>query len=265
MNAPRQTVLLAGLVLASALATFSIHRAARESFIAFDEFNARQTRALSRLKRESKPTGHMTSPEFQELLRLRGQIPLLRERAREIEKLRTLLTSDKWEPLRHAATDDDFDPQTALAYWPKEKLTNAGLADERSATQTALWALTQKNPDALAACLTPGALEEILSAGPLSVFRPEPEASAAEKLAYYAERATETLDLNSSFYLVGGNIQTNLPGVNAAWHIYPVRFEGEKVTRALVLEKVGQQWRVNGIYPILGTLKEPRIQSRVWP
>src|ERR1035437_9321473 len=92
------------------------------------------------------------------------------------------------------------DPQTVQAYWPKAQLASAGYADPAAALQTALWAMSRGDPDALAASVTPEARSKLTREQWLKHGPPEEELAAATR------NIADSLSPSSGFYLVGQNL-----------------------------------------------------------
>src|SRR5204863_4557037 len=106
----------------------------------------------------------LSSDQFSELMKLRGEIGLLRQDASEVARLRAahpqlLAPSINTEPRSEPSRPD---PQTFVAYWPKAQLTFAGYADPTSGLRTALWAMSRNDPNALEASVTPETRAELI-------------------------------------------------------------------------------------------------------
>src|ERR1043166_4268338 len=110
----------------------------------------------------------LSKEQFSELMKLRGEIGQLRHDANEVTRLQAtnqqlLAASIDPEPESSPAPPD---PQTVVAYWPKEQLTFGGYADLTSALKTALWAMSRNDPKSLAASVTPDAMSRLASVYP---------------------------------------------------------------------------------------------------
>ena len=186
----------------------------------------------------------LSKEQFRELLRLRGEMGRLRQAASEVDRLRTTNrqslagTGDPAEPA-HAPLAPD--PQTVQAHWPKSQLVQAGYAEPAAALQTALWAMSRGDPEALAACVTPEAKtnlthEEWFTHGP-----------PAEELAASTRLIADSLSPTTGFYLVGQKL------VSHDQAVLDVYFEGEGKTRPFALKKIGEEWKFdnlgNGTWP----------------
>ena len=219
----------------------------------------------------------LSSDQFSELMKLRGEIGRLRQDASEVAKLQAahhqlLAPAKDSEPQAGPALPD---PQTVVAYWPKAQLTSAGYADPTSGLQTTLWAMNRNDPTALAASVTPETRSELidraLNTALWALSRSDPEALAGrvapeikyrelidhlspdERMAFQAKGAADSLGLSSGFYVVGQKLMSQDQA------ILDVYFEGEAATRRFALSKIGNEWKVGGIY-IPGS-----DASRLWP
>ena len=151
------------------------------------------------------------------------------------------------------------DPQTFVAYWPKAQLTFAGYADPTSGLRTALWAMSRNDPNALEASVTPETraelIERALTTALWVLSRNDPDAlagrvapeikyrelidhlSPAERMAFQAKGAADSLGLSSGFYVVGQKL------ISQDQAMLDVYFEGEAATRRFALSKIGEEWK----------------------
>ena len=247
----------------------------REQSVQFADWSAKNKR-LSNLVAQANSSA-LSSDQLSELMKLRGQIGRLRQDASEVARLQAanqqLLAPPKdSEPQAGPALAD---PQTVVAYWPKAQLTSAGYADPTSGLRTALWAMSRKDPNALAASVTPEARAELIDGALTTALwvlsRNDPDALAGrlapetkyrelidqlspdERMAFQAKGAADSLGLSSGFYVVGQKLMSE---DQAMLDVY---FEGEAATRRFALSKIGNEWKVGGIH-IPGS-----DASRLWP
>jgi hypothetical protein len=139
---------------------------------------------------------------------------------------------------------------SVLAYWPKEQLAPAGYAEPVSGLQSALWAMAQNIPDALAEAITPGAKTILLNNG-FSGNNP------VERIAAGTKSAADALGPASGFYVVSQTLGSQHRA------ILDVYFETEGATRSFVLNQTGEEWKVDGIYS--ASLRNDRPGLRLWP
>jgi hypothetical protein len=207
----------------------------------------------------------LSTGEFRELLKLRGEIGQLRESASEVRRLRAAQELPAAGPANETQSGPLLpDPQTVLAHWQKEQLTSLGYDGPTQALQTALWAMSRADPNALAASVTPWTSNEL--AGGLWVA-----ADSNEVMAAQSRLAAEFLSLSSGFYVSPSSgsysVEQELSHPDQAF--LDVYFEGEGTTRQVELEKVGEEWKVSAInaYHIFRTTDgTPRNSSlKVWP
>jgi hypothetical protein len=190
----------------------------------------------------------LSSDQFRELLKLRGEIRLLREDAGELVRLKAAHSS----PLA-ATRNPEAAPRntnSVLAYWPKEQLAPAGYAEPVSGLQSALCAMARNIPDALADAITPAAKTVLLNNG-FSGNHP------AERIAAGAKSAADALGPATGFYVVSQTLESQHRA------ILDVYFETEGATRSFELNQIGEEWKVNGIYS--ASMWNDRPGVRLWP
>ncbi len=194
-----------------------------------------------------------------ELLRLRGEIGQLRQNAREVASLQAthqqlLAAARNLEPQAGPALPD---PKTVQAYWPKAQLTFAGYADQVSALQTTLWAMSRNDPDVLAASVTAKTKSNLVERAAMDGGSP------AERLAWQAKTTADSFGPASGFYVLGHDLAERILKGSPGLQILNVYFEQEGTTRRFVLSKIGDEWKVEGIYGIGGNDSEPG--PTLWP
>ena len=239
-----------------------------------------ENKRLSKLVAQSRS---LSSDQFSELMKLRGEIGRLRQEASEAARVRAtnrhlLAASTNSEPESEPSLPD---PQTVLAYWPKTQLTSAGYADPTSGLQTTLWAMSRNDPNALVTSVTPEARSELTNGAQITalwvVSRNDPDVlagrvapetkygalmdhlSPAERMAFQAKGAADSLGLTSGFYVVGQKLMSQEQA------ILDVYFDGEGATRRFALSKIGDEWKLGGIYLAGGNEDAPLSGPRFWP
>jgi hypothetical protein len=240
-----------------------------------------ENKRLSNLVAQTRSSS-LSIDQFSELMKLRGEIGQMRLDASEAGRLQTAnqqlhAASTKTEP---EAGPELPDPGTVVAYWPKAQLISAGYADPTSGLQTTLWAMSRNEPNALAASVTPETRAELidraLNTALWSLSRNDPDAlagrmapetkyrglmdhvSPAERMAVQAKGAADSLGPSSGFYVVGQRL------LSQDQAILDVYFEGETATRRFALKKIGDDWKVGGIYLAGGNDDSP-YGPKVWP
>jgi hypothetical protein len=258
-------VTLALLVLILVLAPWLIHhRALIQSHRQNQSLN-QQAAHLAELLATNKhlrdlanaaTNGALSTDQFRELLKLRGEIGPLRQSATEAAALITreqkLFASEK-ELLPPTPPPDR---QTVLAYWPKEKLTPAGYAHPAAAIQTALWAMKQNDPEAIRASLTPEAVVTISNRW---------VGTTVDALTAETRFITESLAPASGFYVLAEGQASRIEGLNPDLHMFNVYFEKEAATRGFGLKKIDNQWKLEGIYTTGGVGSPSEPGRTLWP
>lgn len=277
------------LMVASVAAPLLIQRHARIQWREREALLRQQAERFAELSAENKRLSKLVaqspslpSDQFSELMKLRGEIGRLRQEASEVAQLQAarqqpLAASGNSEPQSEPSLPE---PQTVLAYWPKAQLSSVGYADPTSGLQTALWAMNGNDPNALAASVTPEANAELIEGGSRTALwvlcRNDPDAlagrvapeikyrelidrlSPAERMAFQAKGAADSLGLSSGFYVVGQKLMSQDQA------ILDVCFEGEAATRRFALKKIGDDWKVGGIY-LAGGHEDRPYGPRLWP
>ena len=238
-----------------------------------------ENKRLSKLVAQSPS---LSSDQFSALMKLRSEIGRLRQDASEAARLHAtnqhlLAASTNSEPESEPSLPD---PQTVLAYWPKTQLTSAGYADPTSGLQTTLWAMSRNDPNALVTSMSPEARSELTNGAQITalwvVSRNDPDVlagrvapetkygalmdqlSPAERMAFQAKGAEDSLGVTSGFYVVGQKLMSHDQA------ILDVYFDGEGATRRFALSKIGDDWKVGGIYLAGGSDDRP-YGPKLWP
>lgn len=164
------------------------------------------------------------SPEqLRELLRLRGQIGLLRQTAREQaelqaanERLRTALAA----PEKQLA-----EARAAPNFWAKDQLAFAGYAEPEAALKTLLWAMSNGDVKSYLACWVSGDDVNPLFGGELQ------DATGAKVL-------TDTLAPSAGFHILDRKVKS------PDQVILNLSFDGEGKARKFVEQRIGGEWKV---------------------
>jgi len=177
----------------------------------------------------------LSTEEFRELLRLRGEIGTLRQAVAEIEKLRARNERARAQLAKSATPPPPPDPSKVQAHWSKEQLSMAGYADPASAVQTTLWAMTRNDPNALAAGVTSNANSR------LTREQWNKHGPPAEELASATQKIADSLSADTGFDVVG----QEFPAVDQA--TVAVYFDGEGQTRKFFLQRVTSEWKFDSL------------------
>jgi hypothetical protein len=191
-----------------------------------------ENESLSNLAaRVGSPRG-LPPDDLRELLKLRGQIGLLREAAREQAQLETAN-----QQLR-AVQADYSEQQLAAAraapnFWAKEQLTFAGYGDPEATLKSMLWAINSGDIKSFLACLAPGSeVAAQLSAG----LANKPEA----ELAALGKEMAGKLAPSIGFRIIRKQVNS------ADEVVLNLSFDGEGKTRRFVAKKAGSEWKLAG-------------------
>ena len=251
----RRFGLVSAIATASVVWILLINRHTQSQWSERQNLLRKQARKLAKLAVENQRLSTFVAPatnpllsrdQFMELLRLRGEIGLLRQSASEADDLRLVHR----ELLAAIKNREMADSRPALAYWPRAQLTPSDYADPVSALQTALWAITRNDNNAVLASVTPGVahyLGTIFFEGDSEVER----ISSAIKLV------ADSLAPASGFRLVEQNSKFKFRNVHPDQTFLEVYFEGEGATRWFDLRKIGDEWKLNSISMLMGDTGEP--------
>jgi hypothetical protein len=159
MTSTNFTLLLGALLFAGGVVGVLEHRATarlrerNRALLQDVEQLARVSDEYRRLSNLLFRASSPTSPDAQmrELLRLRGEVGVLRQQTNELAKVQT-----QNHQLRSGTNLPARDPsQPAPDYLPRESWAFAGYADPDSALQSCLWAWSIGDPKAVVASFTP--------------------------------------------------------------------------------------------------------------
>jgi hypothetical protein len=252
------TLLVAGIV-----APLAIWRHAQAGWLEQDGLLREQEERLTVLSAENhrlskvaeQAQGPSPSDErLRELLKLRGEIGLLRRMAGEADQLRAINRH-----LETARTNSSGElpappPDTAiLARWPKGQLAFAGYADPASALETALCAMSRSDTNALAASVTPEAMRRMTREDWVGAEH----GAAADEIAASTRNIADSLSPSGAFYLVGQKLTAEDQA------ILDVYFDGEGKTRKFALQRIGAEWKLKAMGAAGG--EDGDLGAPVWP
>jgi len=189
---------------------------------------ARQAEGQSNLVIEANAGGSLPEEQFRELLRLRGEVSLLRQQKAEWEKLRA-----ENRHLRTAAAvqGSGAASQPEKDYLPKESLAFAGYADPESAMQSSLWAHTTLDGKTILAGFSPNQQAEWLKT------HKTPEGVAAQ-IARCPVGAN--LSQVKGFRIIDKKVTADDEV------LYTVYVEGLDVKFRHRMKKIGSEWKFDG-------------------
>jgi hypothetical protein len=215
------------------------------------------------------------------LLKLRAEVADLRRSTTNLHALRTALTNLQNEiqtaqnspPTNSSAPPH---PSKIRATWPKDQLTFAGYADETSALQSTLWAMSRGDLSAILSALAPGNVQNVndptafarlwrdSSPNPSQADKDGTSPKAIKARDSNLQRLAASLRPVTAFHLVSDDISPRLDH-NPELKIYKIHFQGDGATRGLGFKKVGDELKFVSVYAIGGTDEHPTYESNLWP
>ena len=208
------------------------------------------------------------------LLRLRADVSELRRGATDVD-LNDALDRLKREVAGRTnnATDPGPDPSKVRAYWAKDQMAFAGQASQPAAVQSALWALSGGDTNAIVSAMVPDIMKELATystPNPTEKDRQGTSEAAIRAIHSRFETLAESLRPVTGFYLVSEDLIPKMPELVRNRHaedyaIYKVYFAGEGATRGVFLKRFNDQWKLAGIYGLGGTEEQPRYEMTLWP
>jgi len=175
-----------------------------------------------------KTNGTRPAPDGQslELLRLRGQVGVLREQCKELEKVRT----DNHQA--HAMLASGTVPQEVATadYWPKDSWSFTGYGSPDAALQSSLWAANNGDLKALLASAT-GDLRKMVEA---DLAGKSPEEASIRAM-------DEVMNLKSVRVL-----NREAQGDDEAVLTVALEDRAETQTVKMLMKKVGNEWKISG-------------------
>jgi hypothetical protein len=199
----------------------------------------RQAEQIARLSAENERLSNLVArtanpqalppDQLRELLRLRGQIGLLREAAREqarLEAANQQLRSELETPAKALA-----EARAAPNFWAKDQLAFAGYADPEAALKTLLWAMRNGDLKAYLACWTEG---ESVAA----LLQRQPREKVDAEMAAEGKMLAENLAPAVGFHILDKKT------TSADEVILNLSFDGEGKTRKFVVKRTGNEWKL---------------------
>ena len=197
------------------------------------EASRQQAERIGRLSAENerlsnllahKGSSDTLSPEqLRELLRLRGQIGLLRQTARELAELEA--ANGKLRAAGAASAEQLAEARAAPNFWAKDQLTFSGYADPEAALKTLLWAMSKGDMKSYLACWASG--DDV---SPL--FGGESQDATGAKML------TDTLGPSAGFHILDRKDKS------PEQVILNLSFDGEGKARKFVMQRADNEWKV---------------------
>ena len=178
---------------------------------------------LSNLLARKVSSDTLTPEQLRELLRLRGQIGLLRQTARELAELEA--ANGKLRAAGAASAEQLAEARAAPNFWAKDQLTFSGYADPEAALKTLLWAMSKGDMKSYLACWASGDDVNPLFGGELQ------DAAGGKML-------TDTLGPSAGFHILDRKDKS------PDQVILNLSFDGEGKARKFVEQRIGGEWKV---------------------
>lgn len=242
-------IIPAAFLLVSALVCLRIQQATRLELGERKAASQRWTEQLATLPMENNQlsnriaqrpyTNKLTREQFRELLRLRGEVALLRQTAQEIDWMRAtnkeyqaeLARSEMW-----AGEGAGAGAEADQNYWPRDQFAFAGFAEPEFALETTLWVWVDADLESLLPYCTPEQRSELEEAWG---GRSEAEMAAMrQRMA-----ALYSLDRGGVSFM-----GKRMASPDEA--LLDVYFEGDGKRRRFSLKKSGDQWMVTALVAI---------------
>lgn len=235
----RLTLGLVGAVAAAGIvASLVIKRSGEAKLREFAGLSRQQAEQIGQLSAENERFSNvvarsggsepLASDQLRELLKLRGQIGLLRQAAGEQARLQA--ANQQLRAGLAVSEQELAEARAAPNFWPKEQLAFAGYADPEAALKTSLWAMSNGDVKAFIACWAPG---PVVSAA-LEDLRQKTEAEMAAEGNSLAQNLAPCI----GFHIVEKRVKS------ADEVVYRLSFDGEGKTRSVLLKRVGNEWKL---------------------
>ncbi len=184
---------------------------------------------LSNLAARTGNAQTLPPDQLSELLRLRGQIGLLRQAAKEAAQLRAVN-----EQLRAAAGTLEKALAAARAapnFWAKDRLAFVGYADPEAALKTALWAINSGDLKACLACC-------VFGPEATTAIEQQPREKVEAAMAAELKIMSESFAPSIGFHIL--DKKTKSPDEV----ILNLSFDGEGKARKFLMKRIGNEWKM---------------------
>ena len=164
--------------------------------------------------------------QSRELLRLRGEVGVLRQQSQELDAVRNENRQAR------AALDSSLKPQSATAdYWPRDSWAFVGQASPDAALQTSLWAANNGDLKALAASVT-GDVQKMME-----------QEFAGKSETETSIRAMDHVNSLKSVRVLNREVQAD--GTVVLTATFEDRTDSH--TGKVVMKKIGNDWKLFGL------------------
>jgi hypothetical protein len=184
---------------------------------------------LSNQVASARAAQSLTPEELSELLRLRGQVGLLRQTEKEEAQLQA--TNERLRAARAAWEKQVAEARAAPNFWAKDQLAFAGYAEPEATLKTVLWAMNTGDVKSYLAGWASGDNVNVL-------FEGELRDKAETELAEGRKSLSETLGPSIGFHILDKKV-TSPDQVTL-----DLSFDGEGNARKFVVQKTGNEWKL---------------------
>jgi hypothetical protein len=184
---------------------------------------------LSNQVASARAAQSLAPEELSELLRLRGQVGLLRQNDKEEARLQA--TNAQLRAARAAWEKQVAEARAAPNFWAKDQLAFAGYAEPEATLKTVLWAMNTGDVKSHLAGWASGDNVNVLFEGGL---RDKNETELAEGRKSLAE----TLGPAIGFHILDKKVKS------PDQVILDLSFDGEGKARKFVVQKAGNEWKL---------------------
>ena len=188
-----------------------------------------ENQRLSNQVASARAAQSLAPEELSELLRLRGQVGLLRQNDKEEARLQA--TNAQLRAARAAWEKQVAEARAAPNFWAKDQLAFAGYAEPEATLKTVLWAMNTGDVKSYLAGWASGDNVNVLFEGELRTQDETELASGRKSLA-------ETLGPAIGFHILDKKVKS------PDQVILDLSFDGEGKARKFVVQKAGNEWKL---------------------
>ena len=236
----KPTLVLLGVIVVTGIAvSLAIWRSGQADLREKAEASRHQAEQIAGLSAENgrlsnqvasaRAAQSLAPEELSELLRLRGQVGLLRQNDKEEARLQA--TNAQLRAARAAWEKQVAEARAAPNFWAKDQLAFAGYTEPEATLQTVLWAMNTGDVKSYLAGWASGDNVNVLFEGELRT-QDETELAAGRK------SLAETLGPSVGFHILDKKVKS------PDQVILDLSFDGEGKVRKFVVQKAGNEWKL---------------------
>jgi hypothetical protein len=244
MTMSKLTLGLVGMIAVGGLAaSLAIWHSGQMGLREQAKASRQQTEQLAQLSAEYERLSHQVArakgpqslqpDQLRELLRLRGQIGMLRQAGKEMVQLQA--TNEQLRAAMAVLEKQLAEVRAVPNFWAKEQLTFAGYAEPEAALKTLLWAMNRGDVKSYVACWVSGPEGRTLFDRPYEqALREKAEAD----MAAGGKMLADGLSPSIGFHILNKRV------MSPDEVILNLSFDGEGRTRRFVVKKLGSEWKL---------------------